>query len=125
VRRAAGDRFAVVEAAGGLLVPIVGKRTNLDLASELGLPIVLVARNALGTINHSCLSVAALRQRKATIAGIVLSRGALPSDPSQSDNAFWIRRLTGISNVVDLPRTSQRRAAALLCEQLELAPPRT
>jgi dethiobiotin synthetase len=114
VRSAARERFAVVEAAGGLLVPIAGRRTNLDLAAELRLPVVLVARNGLGTLNHTCLSVAALRWRKVRIAGIVLSRGALPRDPSQSDNARWIRELTGIANVVELPRTSRNRAVALL-----------
>lgn len=114
VRSAGRGRFAVVEAAGGLLVPISGRRTNLDLAAELRLPVVLVGRNGLGTLNHTCLSVAALRERKLRIAGIVLSRGRLPRDPSQLDNALWIRRLTGIANVVELPRTSPSRAAALL-----------
>jgi dethiobiotin synthetase len=118
VRSAAHDRFAVVEAAGGLLVPISGKKTNLDLAAELRLPVVLVGRNGLGTINHTCLSVAALRERRLRIAAIVLSRGHLPRDASQADNALWIQRLTGISNVVDLPRTSRAGAAAVLRRRL-------
>lgn len=116
---AAAERFAVVEAAGGLCVPIAGERTTLDLAVELRLPVVLVARNALGTLNHTCLSVVALRQRRLRIAAIVLSRGLWPSDPSQRDNATWIRRLTGI-HTVELPRLSRSRAAALLRRSLAL-----
>jgi len=120
LRLAAGDRFALVEAAGGLLVPVAGSRTILDLAALLRLPVVLVARNGLGTLNHTALSVAALRQRKIRIAAVVLSRGLQPPDPSQRDNAKWIRRLTGIAKVVELPRTSLPRAAELLRECLAL-----
>jgi dethiobiotin synthetase len=120
LRVAAGKRFAVVEAAGGLFVPIAGEQTILDLAAELQLPVILVARNGLGTLNHTCLSVGALRRRRIRIAAVVLSRGALPRDPSQLDNARWIRRLTGLSTVVELPRTSQARAAVLLREHLAL-----
>ncbi len=121
VRVAAADRFAIVESAGGLLVPILGERTVLDLAGELRLPVILVARNCLGTLNHTCLSVAALRRRRLPIAAIILSRADLPKDSSQLDNASWIRRLTRVPNVIELPRTSPARAAALLRERLALA----
>jgi dethiobiotin synthetase len=120
LRIAAGNRFAVVEGAGGLFVPIAGKQTILDLAAELRLPVVLVARNGLGTLNHTCLSVAALRQRKLPIAAVILSRGHLPPDPSQRDNARWIRKLTGVTTLIELPRTSQLRAAGLLRDRLAL-----
>jgi dethiobiotin synthetase len=120
LRVASADRFAVVEAAGGLLVPFAGKHTMLDLAVELRLPVVLVARNGLGTLNHTCLSVEALRRRRLRIAAIVLSRGQQPADPSQLDNASWIRRLTGVSRVVELPRMGLYRAGAVLGERLAL-----
>ncbi len=55
IARASVGRVAVVELAGGLLVPLDGRHTNLDLAAALRLPIILVGRNALGTLNHLAL----------------------------------------------------------------------
>ncbi len=112
-RRAARERFAIVEAAGGLLVPIDGARTNLDLAAALGLPVLLVGKNALGTLNHCALSVEALRRRRVPILGLVLSRGLLPADASQRTNAEWARRMCRVP-VIELPRTTTGRAAATL-----------
>jgi len=113
VEAAAVGKFVVVEAAGGLLVPITRTRTMLDLAAALRLPVVLVGRNALGTINQTALSVGALRGRRLAVRAIVLSRGLLPFDPSQADNARWIQHLTGIAPL-ELPRSSVGRAAARL-----------
>jgi malonyl-CoA O-methyltransferase len=62
----------VVEGAGGVLVPIGGGATMADLMAKLGLPAVLVARSTLGTINHTLLSLAALRRHGITVAGVVL-----------------------------------------------------
>lgn len=55
----------VVEGAGGLLVPINDTAHMIDLAAQLALPVVLVARSVLGTINHTLLSLEALRARPA------------------------------------------------------------
>ncbi|OZI58047.1 dethiobiotin synthase [Bordetella genomosp. 1] len=66
-------RALVVEGAGGLLVPIDDTSTMLDLIARLGLPVVLAARSGLGTINHTLLSLAALRARGIPVAGVVMS----------------------------------------------------
>jgi dethiobiotin synthetase len=113
IEEAAAGKFAIVEAAGGLLVPITRTKTILDLAAALRLPVVLVGRNALGTINQTSLSVRALRRRKLAVRAIVLSRALLPPDPSQADNALWVRRLTGIPPL-ELPRSTTVDAAARL-----------
>jgi dethiobiotin synthetase len=63
----------VVEGAGGWLVPIDDAYTMADLAGELGLPIVVVARPALGTLNHSALTIEAARSRGADVLGVVIS----------------------------------------------------
>ncbi len=68
----ATTRPIVVEGAGGVLVPIRGGATMADLMVQLGLPAVLVARSTLGTINHTLLSLAALRRHGIAIAGVVL-----------------------------------------------------
>lgn len=60
----------VVEGAGGVLVPLREDLLFADLFARWGLPVVLVARTSLGTINHSLLSLEALRARAVPVAGI-------------------------------------------------------
>lgn len=68
----AGDRFWVVEGAGGILVPINDTQTMADLISALGLPALITARSGLGTINHTLLTLAELRRRSIPISGVVM-----------------------------------------------------
>lgn len=63
----------VVEGAGGIMVPLTNSHNYLDLAGLLGLPVLVVARPGLGTINHTLLTVMALRSRRLRIAGIVIN----------------------------------------------------
>ncbi len=67
------DRPVIVEGAGGALVPVTSSHTMIDVMAILGLPVVVVARTALGTINHSLLTLEALKMRQQTVAGIVFS----------------------------------------------------
>lgn len=103
----------VVEGAGGLLVPLDGTHMVLDLAEELELPVVLVARAGLGTLNHVGLSLEALRARRLKVAAVVLSRSAQARDPSEADNPRWIRKLgvKVLGPVAHLPDTRRRHAA--------------
>jgi dethiobiotin synthase len=71
----AGDGPLVVEGAGGVLVPLNARDTMLDLMARLGLPAVLVARGGLGTINHTLLSLHALRGRGVAVHGVVMVGG--------------------------------------------------
>ncbi|AZV38062.1 dethiobiotin synthase [Komagataeibacter xylinus] len=63
----------VVEGAGGVFVPIAPDYLMIDLMARLALPVVLVARSTLGTINHTLLSLAALRARGLHVAGVILN----------------------------------------------------
>jgi dethiobiotin synthetase len=65
--------FMIVEGAGGIMVPLFGKYTYLDLAKKIGLPVLIVARPGIGTINHTMLTIAALKGHKIDIAGIVIN----------------------------------------------------
>jgi len=65
-----GDGRLVIEGAGGLMVPLNRDTLYVDLFARWQLPVVLCARTALGTINHSLLSIEALRSRKIDILGI-------------------------------------------------------
>ena len=62
----------VVEGAGGALVPINEKQLTMDLMRHLKLPVVVVSRTALGTINHTLLTLAALRPEQLDICGVIL-----------------------------------------------------
>jgi dethiobiotin synthetase len=64
----------VVEGIGGLMTPIDPRHTVCDLIGWLGLPVVIVAKAGLGTINHTLLTLGALRESGATIAGVVINR---------------------------------------------------
>ncbi len=64
----------VVEGIGGLMVPMDAKHTMLDVARWLKLPAVVVARPALGTINHTLLTVNALREAGVKVAGVIINR---------------------------------------------------
>jgi dethiobiotin synthetase len=64
------DRPLVVEGAGGLLVPLTREVTYLDVIARWRAPVVLCARTALGTINHSLLSLEALRARDVAVLGV-------------------------------------------------------
>jgi dethiobiotin synthetase len=65
--------FLIIEGAGGIMVPLSSSMSYLDLAAELRLPVLIIARPGLGTINHTLLTVMALRQRKLPIAGFVIN----------------------------------------------------
>ena len=80
---AASYDVVIVEGAGGLLVPIDEDVTMADLARELGLAVVVVARPALGTLNHTALTVEVARARGVEVTGIVIS--GLPSEPSLAE----------------------------------------
>jgi len=65
--------FMIVEGAGGIMVPLSGNYLYLDLAAALRLPIVIVARPGLGTINHTLLTISALKKRRLQVAGFVVN----------------------------------------------------
>jgi dethiobiotin synthetase len=69
----AGDGPLIVEGAGGVLVPVNEQALMIDLFAAWGLPAVLVARTALGTINHSLLSLEALHARGIAVTGVIFS----------------------------------------------------
>ncbi len=65
--------FTIVEGAGGIMVPLSASYLYLDLAQSLSLPVLIVSRPGLGTINHTLLTIAALQKRRLPIAGVVMN----------------------------------------------------
>lgn len=72
----------VVELAGGLMVPITETYLNIDFVQKLGWPVVLVTRMYLGSINHTLLSVEALRSRNISIKGLIINGPDVPATES-------------------------------------------
>jgi dethiobiotin synthetase len=107
--RALADRHEIVlvEGSGGLLVPATPTATMADLIGDWGLPVILVARAGLGTLNHTLLSIEAARRRRLTIGGIILNHAHPISggrrDPSVAGNGALLRELTGLPVVGPLP----------------------
>jgi len=92
------DGPLVVEGAGGVLVPLSADLLFADLFARWARPVVLVARTGLGTINHSLLSIEALRRRGVSILGI-----AFIGD-DQADSEATIARLGAVKRLGRLPR---------------------
>jgi dethiobiotin synthetase len=95
-RRAREADVLVVEGAGGLLVPLAGTTTYLDLAVRLGLALVVVAANRLGTVNHAALTARVAASAGLRVHGFVLSQPTPTTDPSAATNAATIATLTGL-----------------------------
>ena len=92
-----GDgELLVVEGVGGLLVPIAPGYDVRDLAGALGLPVVVVARRGLGTINHTLLTLEAARSAALRVAGVVLNPWPAAPDAIEHSNRETIERLGGV-----------------------------
>lgn len=101
------DGPLVVEGAGGVLVPVNETLLMADLFAHWDLPVILCARTALGTINHSLLSIEALRSRGVTLAGI-----AFIGDP-HAENERIIPALGGVPSLGRLPHLDPLNAHSL------------
>ncbi len=91
----------VVEGAGGLLVPLNDRDTMADLIARLGLPVVVVARSGLGTINHTLLTLAELRRRALPVLGVILN------GPEDRENQAAIAHFGQIPILAALPRLAE------------------
>jgi len=92
-------KIVVVEGAGGVLVPVAENVMMVDLMVHLGLPVVLVARPGLGTINHTLLSLRGLNHAGLNVLGVIFNETeAGPHGYIEQDNCETIRRLgkTGV-----------------------------
>jgi dethiobiotin synthetase len=76
----ASDRPLVVEGAGGLMVPLTRRTLLIEVIARWGAPVVLCARTRLGTINHTLLSIEALRRRAIPLLGVAFVGDAHPEN---------------------------------------------
>jgi dethiobiotin synthetase len=102
-RLSARHACMVVEGAGGLLVPLAEGFTMADLARELGLGVLVVARGALGTINHTLLTLEALDRRGLPCAGVVISHSAGVLSDADAHNLQALRDALGTKLAGEIP----------------------
>jgi dethiobiotin synthetase len=108
------DRPLVVEGAGGVLVPLTDNAFVIDLARELELPVILVTRSTLGTINHTLLSLEAIRRRGLALAGVVVN------GPETPHNRAAIERYGQVEIIAEIPWLDQLTPSTLMAIQPEL-----
>jgi dethiobiotin synthetase len=82
---AAAHDFVIVEGAGGLMVPLAGGMLVADLLRHLELPLLVVARPNLGTINHTVLTCFAAQQMELKVAGVIINK--YPSTPDLAERS--------------------------------------
>lgn len=106
-RRAPASTRLVVEGAGGALVPINDRDMMTDLMARLALPVVIAARSGLGTINHTLLTLDALRRQRLNVIAVVMV------GPPNAENRAAIEQFGGVPVAGEMPMF-----APLTAEQL-------
>jgi len=90
----------IVEGAGGVLVPLNERDLMLDLIVLLALPVLVVASSRLGTINHTLLTLQALRSRRVSVVGVILNG---PPDPSNRQAIEHFGVIPVLAQIAPLP----------------------
>jgi dethiobiotin synthetase len=96
-------QFMVVEGAGGLLVPIAQGVLLPVLIKLLGLPLLVVARSSLGTINHTLLSLFYCQQEGLDVVGLIMSKSTPDADPSEASNAHVVAQFSEVPLLGSFP----------------------
>jgi dethiobiotin synthetase len=99
--------FVIVEGIGGIMVPLTERHYLADFIELTGLPVIIVARPSLGTLNHTMLTVGASRSSGLPIAGIVINM--MPKNPSrvEKNTSSMLAKLTGVPILGTIPRLSK------------------
>ena len=104
----------IVEGIGGLLVPIRKNYFVLDLASDMGLPVIVVARPGLGTINHTMLTVNYALKTGLTVAGIIINNIRTPEGtPAEVTNPGIIRQISPVPLLGVFPFLNDFKSATI------------
>lgn len=114
--------IVIVEGIGGALVPLTEQITILDWAAELDLPTVVVARSRLGTINHTLLTLKAVRDAGLPVAGVVINQyNPCTTDWAEKTAADIIARCGDTSILAVVPQDNQTDVERLALGQATLA----
>ncbi len=97
----------LIETAGGLMVPLTRNWLQLDQLTIWKMPIILVARSGLGTLNHTLLSLEALRQRKLNVLGLIIN------GPHHQDNPTTLNQIGKVPILAEIPNLPNLTAEVL------------
>jgi len=100
---AKGRDLIVVEGAGGLLVPIQAEWTMAELARRLDLPLLVVARASLGTINHTALTLEVAASKALPVLGVVISHAGGPISSADASNLQALKNFLGNRLIGEIP----------------------
>jgi dethiobiotin synthetase len=92
LRQAEPDTILLVEGVGGLLCPLTEQETVADLAALLGMPLIVVVRRSLGTLNHTLLTLEVARSRQLPVAGVVVNETTRPRGLAEESNVIELTR---------------------------------
>ncbi len=101
------SRFLIAEGAGGVLVPLSRRETMADLMALAGLPVLIAARSGLGTLNHTLLTIEALRRRGLQPLGLILS------GPPHPMNKRDLEAMGGAPSLLEIPQLETITEAGL------------
>jgi len=105
------EDFGVIEGAGGLYSPLARDALNVDLCTAVGLPLVIVAADRLGCLNHTLLSCAAARAHGLAVAAVVVNRLSPGADRDMGNREELAARLD--LTVLELPYRARPDAPAI------------
>ncbi len=88
----------ILETAGGVMVPLRRNLLQIDQIKEWGLPVILIVRSGLGTLNHTFLTLESLRKRSIEIAGIIIN------GPKHKDNPKTIQEISDTNIIAEFPQ---------------------
>lgn len=101
------DKNLIVEGAGGLYVPLNDRDCIIDLIAGLNIPVILVSKNYLGSINHTMLSINTLKSRGIELAGIIFNGKPTPTTES------IIEKMTGVKVIARIPELGEVNAETI------------
>ncbi len=105
---AARYAFLLVEGAGGVMVPVTPTADTRDVIVKLGLPAVVVVRAALGAVNHTLMTLDALRHRRIPVLGVFLNRSGSRAEPDdllqETSTVGLLKERCGVPVIGPLPR---------------------
>ncbi len=99
--------FLIIEGAGGLLAPLAERFDLLQLAIKVQLPLLIVARPGLGTVNHTLLTVQVARMHGVKVTGVVLNGATDPNDQMIVENIEMIEQLGDVRVLAVTPHVSE------------------
>lgn len=117
--------FVIVEGAGGLLVPLAKNLLVADLVIKLSLPLIIVARPNLGTVNHTLMTCECARSRGIEVLGVVINGQPAQPDLAEDYAARVISEYAAVPVLAVLPRCSEVNEKAIvesLAEYIEKQP---